>query len=91
MLQHAMDMHGLPSFNLDVYECRKTLLYHLLMGQCISCDDKVHCLPCHPDRTACHCISSDYESVQNLSVAMFDIVLSASTQSISTDRLIIIA
>ena len=62
-LWHAMDMHGLLSFNLDVYECQKTLLYHLLMGQCISHDDEVHSLPCQPDRTACHCIGSDYESV----------------------------
>ena len=75
MLRHVIDMHGLPSFNLDVYECWRTLLYHLLMGQCISHDDEVHSLPHQPDRTACHCISYDYESVQDLSVAMLDIAL----------------
>lgn len=90
-LRHAMDMHGLPSLGLDLYECRKTLLSHLLMGHCISRDDEVHSLPRRPDRTACRCISSDYESVRDLATAMFDIVLSASTQSISTDRLVIIA
>ena len=54
VLQHGMKIHGLPSFNMNISECRKTLICHILKGYCSSYDTNVATLPRHPDHTGCY-------------------------------------
>ncbi|KAJ7786891.1 hypothetical protein B0H14DRAFT_2400095 [Mycena olivaceomarginata] len=71
-------------------ECRRTLLHHIISGSCA--DYAVYASPNpRPQRTACRCISSDFLSAVDISQAVLDIILNATSKEISTEHLTHIA
>ena len=90
VIWHAIETHGISTVNMDVNVCQKALLYHFLMSHCFPHDNELHSMPHCPDCMACHCVSMDFNSEQDLAVAGFDIILAANDQSMLISHLVMI-
>ena len=57
ILRHSLSLHGIPSFNLTLNDCRYALIYHIFEGFCYNFELDISGASHHPDRTGCCCLA----------------------------------
>ena len=89
--RHSLSLHGIPSFNLTLNDCRYALIYHIFEGFRYNFELDISCASHRPDRTGCCCLARGFTSRETMTMNAIDSVLFADAKIISTDWLRILA
>ncbi|KAJ7906873.1 hypothetical protein B0H13DRAFT_2333021 [Mycena leptocephala] len=65
-IKTALELHSIPSHDMSLIECRRTLLHHIISGACADYNNDAVAHP-RPQRATCRAIAHDFLSALDIS------------------------
>jgi hypothetical protein len=83
----ALALHTIPHSDMNLLQCRRALIHHLVLGACVQHKSNVHPNP-RIDRSTCAAIAEEFESASSMTAAVLDTILTAEDKKIFTEHLL---
>jgi hypothetical protein len=89
-IQRALDLHTIPHSDMNLVQCRRVLIHHIVAGACADYDVDAS-LTSPPDHSACCALCQDFNSPADMSDAVLKVIISGDLKQIPMEKLMHVA